>query len=317
MIVESHADYDRWEALVKARGGAQTVYSLYRESMLRQRGDQRTFVRWIISALDPELDEQYRRSLQPYIQSLMKATDLGLDAHYLFGAIAWFQLRQDPLGANAPRTSLQRKLVRTVQTHWERVIKENPQWRGPHGITSAELQDRINALAATVAPPEEDLGMAPKQQTFGPEIASKVEAAYKAASREPPWQHKAAEAREALQGFYQEYEEHGAKRACQRVDQAMKLVQDPTAVGDAYAHCALDRRNPFSALDQVRRMVLSRRMGGLHLVLSRLSDAARSNDAFATELNELKPLIKRVCAIDPVYANTSGLSEWINREGHN
>ena len=144
--------------------------------------------------------------------------------------------------------------------------------------------------------------------TFGSEIVRRIDEAYAEVGRSPPWEKKAFEAQEALQGFYQEYEEHGAKRACQRVDRAMKLVQDPTAIGDAYAHCALHRNNPFSALDQVRRMVLSRLTGGLNLVLNRLSTIAQANDALANELKELRQLVKEVHDNDPQYAKNTGLS---------
>ena len=313
ILLSSHADYDRWEEEVSARGGAQLVYVLYREAMLRQRGDQRTFVRWILSALDPELDEQYRRGLQPFVQSLMNAPELGPDARYLFGQLAWYQLRQDPLGADAPRSALQGSLVETVEQNWRQVIAEAPMWRGPKGVTAADLQTRLNALALSVSPPSNEPLSAETDSTFSAQIIRQIEAAYKDAERPPPWRDKVEESQKVLTSFYQEYEDHGPKRACQRVDQALALVQDPTAIGDAYAHCALDRKNPFSALDQVRRMVHAKRVGGLNLVLDRLAQRARHNSALSEELDRLVGQLKSAVASDPAYGDSTGLTIWLQQ----
>ncbi len=313
MVLISHADYDQWEKAVSARGGAQLVYTLYKEAMLRQRGDQRTFVRWILSTLNPELDEQYRRGLQPFIQSLMKSPEVSSDARYLFGQLAWYQLREDPLGADAPKSTLQPTLIDTIERNWRQLITDDPRWRGPYGLSAADLQDKLNALAYSVVPPAIKPEQSRSDSTFSAEIEDRIERAYKTAGRQPPWREKVAESEESLVDFYQAYEERGGKKACQRVDQALALVQDPTAVGDAYAHCALDRKNPFSALDQVRRMIHARQPGGLNLILERLQVIAQVNPRFAKEFDNLLEQIRSLVLSDRIYAESTGLAAWLDR----
>ncbi len=302
----THADYDRWEDAVLARSGASLPYMLYKDSLIKKRGTQRTFVRWMLISYHDELSDDFREPLRKFIEGLAGGENLSADVRYLLGFIAWKQLLGGPGSPAVPKSLRNMALVDTVTKNWQELLKKKPDWVGPRGITANDLQQRITAMEASLSPtaPTVDAPVT-APDTVGTWVLGEVARLYPDAP--VPWQDQRTKRDEAFQDFYAIYEDKGPKKGCERIDVALKALGDMTALGDAYAHCAIDRKNPAGAVAQLRRMIAARRPGGIPMVLVRLDALAKNDATLAKILTDLRVEIAAAAAKSPLWARQSGL----------
>jgi hypothetical protein len=307
--LKTHAQYDTWENAVIARSGASLAYMLYKEALVRKRGNQRTFVRWMVLSFRDELGNEFRDPLQKFLEGLLRSKDMSPDVRYLMGFVAWNRLTGGTDKAQVPVMMTNAALLDTVIKGWTELAAADPDWVGPHGITAAELMRRVRALEGSIeaAGADADRPMAPSQ-TVGGQVQSAVADAYAKVGRKPAWSGAAQEADEAFEDFHRIYEDKGTKKGCERIAAALKLMNDPTRLGDGPAYCALDRGDPFGAIDQIRRMASARVTGGLGVLLSRLQEEAASTGVLATPVAELKAELTAIAKTAPRWAERSGLA---------
>ncbi len=308
-VLRSHADYDAFENAIIARSGPSLAYMLYKEALVRKRGDQRTFVRWMVVAHRPELGEDYREPLQKFMAGLMQAEEMSPDIKFLVGFVTWQRLIGGPGKPDVPVHVTSPALNDTVIKVWSELALENPDWVGPHGITTEVLLRRVEALKRSAArvgiaddPPAKSPG------TLGADIDAAVLSAYTEQGRRPPWEARREKAAEAYQDLHQIYEDKGSKKGCERIAAALKQVDDPTRLGDGPAHCALDKGDAFAAIDQVKRMAAARVEGGIPSILARLDALAASNSAIEKEVAELRATLDAAAKASPRWASRSGLN---------
>ena len=97
------------------------------------------------------------------------------------------------------------------------------------------------------------------------------------------------------------------------MDAALQVAAKPTLLGDAYAHCALDRGNPGSALDQLERMVKKKVTGGFLPVIKRIEQAPQGDAATKKRLTVLKEQLTTLAKNDAEYAAHCGLTSLLEK----
>ncbi len=292
MLLKTHADYDEWEKVIIDRSGPTLAYLLYKEALTHQRGNRLTFVRWLLLSHRPELADSYREPLQAFAQSLSKAPKTDGDIKYLLGFLAWQRMGGKPAGKESIPTTLKNAaLVDTVTKNWGDLVTEHPDWIGPYGLNTQTIAKRLAALKKSVAA----LSM-PTTEVTQDKTAEPSE--------------KQMKFMNAVDGFYRLYEDQGPKKACQRIEGAIQIDNDPTKLGDAYAHCALFRDNPHAALDQLERMLNKQITGGFPSILQKLNIAAKSDERLAGRLSTFTPKLKALLQSNPEYATRCGLTLW-------
>ncbi|HIA03921.1 MAG TPA: hypothetical protein EYN66_18800 [Myxococcales bacterium] len=288
--MSTHADYDIWEDQVIDRGGATLVYNLYKEAMTHKRGTRRTFVRWMLISYRDELPKQYRESIQQFADDLQKASDrMGPDIRYLLGFMAFKQLTGSGTNPNLPIRLNNGAIVDTVITNWSALAANHPAWRGPRGVTAESVATQVAALKTSLnrtnAPKTEAVTLSAKEVEF--------------------WN--------AFEGFHREYEDLGPKKGCRKVDAALQVAAKPTLLGDAYAHCALDRGNPGSALEQLERMLKKKVSGAFLPVIKRIEQATKGDAAIKKRLTVLKEQLTLLAKNDADYATHCGLTSLLEK----
>ncbi len=273
-----HADYDRWEAAVEARGGPRLVHALYQQMLTKQRGTSRTFMRWVHYAHEKGLGDEVTDQLRQLVDALASRNDADSDPDILFilGYLGWVRLIGDAGEPPAPFVNARGAdaLVGVVRKSWEPMVKRFPEWVGPHGLTTKDVA-RWNA---SLVPAESQ----PPQATTAPE---------------PP---------AALGGVLHRVGEKGAKVACEGLDEIVAGLPQRTpavlaSLGDVYALCALERGNAPGALEQLGRMLEFRVAGGYGAVLARVGDAAPE------AVRKFKEKAAAVRVADPAFARSTGL----------
>ena len=289
MVLETNEDFDRWEDAVLARADARMVFVLYRPVCEALRSP-RAFVRWLLFTWSADLPDEARQYVQKYSKIMEDNRADSPDVRYLVGYAAWRQLVGGRDQPQAPAGSPPPALIDTVAKAWGDIATRWPDWKGPHGMTGAELARRVRGLEASLSP---------------------------RAAPPPPARIKAPkpELWTAFEEYYRRAEDVGALKACDRVDDALAVKSDPLPLGDAYAHCALDRDNPTAALDQLEKMVAARVTGGIPAVVVRLRIAAAQDGALAARLAVFEDALRSAAIADPTYAERCGFSGWLPPKG--
>jgi hypothetical protein len=308
-VLRTHAEYDAWEDQIIGRRSARMLYAVYRELLSRKRGDQRTFVRWMLLSYHEEIPPELRDRLRPFVDALGRNTDtMGPDVRYLMGLMAWKRLTGGAGRPDIPVDFRSAAHVDTVVTNWELLLETHPDWKGPREIDSAVIRQRLAALKGTVEPAARPTTTATAPPGIGQQV---LVATQKSRATNAPQPSDYKDFWDAFEPFRAQYEDMGHKRACEHVDKALRVLYHPVLLGDAVAHCALDRRNPFEAIDQVGRMVAVRQGGGLEAVLNRLFNAARDNEKLGVELKTLVATVRTAAKTDPNWAEQTGLTRWL------
>lgn len=283
MPLDTHADYDAWEKLVLARGGPQLAYSMYEGALTKRRGSPRTFVRWVVLAHREALPDDFREALRSFVDALAQRADAekNADILYLFGYLAWVRLIGGPTNPDVPVVEGNMALVDTVETNWNKLVALDPSWVGPNGVTVAVVQRRLRALAPTPRPPVA-VGAAPEP------VAS-------------------------LADFHSGWATLGPKRACDQLDGALASLQtsgaaDNALLGDAYAFCAFERKNPAGALAHVTKMAVGRVDGAYDAILRRAARAAELDPALAAPLAAARQAVAAAVTADLAFATRNGLT---------
>jgi hypothetical protein len=308
-VLRTHADYDAWEDQIIGRRSARMLYAVYRELLSRKRGDQRTFVRWMLLSYHEEIPAELRDRLRPFVDALGRNPEtMGPDVRYLMGLMAWKRLTGGAGRPDIPVDFRSAAHVDTVVTNWNRLLETHPEWTGPREINAATIRERLAALKGTVEPVARPIITESTPTGIGYQVLVAAQAA-RAANSPQPADYK--DFWDAFQPFRAQYEDMGHKRACEHVDKALRVLYHPVLLGDAVAHCALDRRNPFEAIDQVARMVAVGQGGGLEAVLNRLTIVARGNEKLSVELKALVAKVRTAATSDPNWAEHTGVTRWL------
>ena len=283
MVLDTHADYDRWEQAVIARGGPRLAYSIYSGALTSRRGTPRTLERWVWLCYRESLPDEFREPLRPFIQALAEREDARTnpDIQFLVGAIAWDRLIGGAGRPDVPRLDNNLALIDTVKTSWGALVESRPGWRGPNGLTGAILSARL----ASLIPPDRAIPQPPPQGA-------------------PP---------EALAAFHSRWADKGPKQACDPLDTVMAGLppKDPGAiasVGDAYAFCAFERKNPAAALTHLQRMAEFRVDGAYGSILARAGGLAQSDPTLAAPLEAARQAVDTAARADSAFAARNRLT---------
>jgi hypothetical protein len=289
-LMTSHAHYDRWEDQVIDRNGAIHAFNLYQEAMTHKRGNRLTFVRWMLLSYRSAIPRDYRDSLKPFVEGLKERSErMGPDMRYLVGFMAFKQLVDSAINPNLPTHLENGAIIDTVITNWSVLAANFPEWQGPRGVNAESVAAQVAALKASIHTP----------------VNSQKKALLLTAKEREFWN--------AFEGFHREYEDLGFKKGCRKVDAALQVAAKPTLLGDAYAHCALDRGNPGSALEQLERMLKAKVTGGFPAVMMRIEAASKGNSEVKKRLAKFKKQLLAAAKSDPVFAAHSGLSAWTKK----
>lgn len=283
IVLDSHADYDRWERATASRGGEQLVYTLYEQALTHRRGSPRTFVRWVLLAYREPFPDELRQPLEQFIDALASRDDAGRDPDilYLLGYLGWLrviggagnpaspQSRALPVGG--VRDGVPSPVAEVVVKNWGALVEKSPEWVGPYGVRASDLETHLATLRGHFA---------------------KVDAV------EP----KSPLAPDDLAGFHAEFALAGPKKACERLDLALgKLGRaDPETLvqlGDAYAMCALERGNAPAAVTQLVRLLEKRVDAGYATLIRRIAVTTPASGLAAWTKAE-----SEVVAADPAFA---------------
>ena len=288
IVLDTHADYDRWERATASRGGEQLVYTLYEQALTHRRGSPRTFVRWVLLAYREPFPDELRQPLEQFIDALASRDDAGRDPDilYLLGYLGWLRVVG---GAGSPASPQSRALpvggvrdgvpspvAEVVLKNWGALVALTPDWVGPYGVTTGALDTHLATLRG--------------------HFAKVTAVAYTAPL--PP---------DELAGFHAEFALAGPKKACERLDLALgKLGRaDPETLvqlGDAYAMCALERGNAPAAVTQLVRLLERRVDAGYATLIRRVASTLPKAGLVAWTNAEAV-----VVAADPAFATRNRL----------
>ncbi len=289
MSASTHADFDRLEQLLLPRFGPAGVFEIYGAAWSRLRGGRLGMMRWLELGIGRGVPEAERRQAEELIPALVEAKNFDADPDfaYLFGLVGWTRLVGGPEGgALQSLGSLKGSATADlVLKHWTGFDTRFPTWTGPRGITSATVGGRARALAESIA----RLDARPSEST----------------PPAPPH----GDAWEVAEELSRRYEDDPDRKApCEKLDERIASVPDPVALGEVYAHCQLDRKNPEGAVAQLRAMARRRIPGGLGSLVVRLRAAARADDALQDAVRLLESELRDVAKSDPAFAARSGLT---------
>lgn len=308
IILRSHADYDRWEDEVISRSGATLAYMLYKESLVRKRGTQRTFVRWMVLAYRDDLGREFRAPLHKFVEGLAASgDDMSDDVRYLIGYIAWKKLTGGGAGPELPASLRQPALIDTVIQNWETLADRSPDYVGPRAVKASELKARVVALRSSLeavgtTPPK---GPVATPSSLGGWTVAQVDALRAQAGVKAPTDGR-DKALESLSEFQATFEDKGVKKGCEHVDAALRAHPDNLLLGDAVAQCALARDKPRRAIAQLSRMVATYTKGGIGVLMSHL--AAYDDPAVAKDLAALRLAVQTAAEADPMWAARCGIT---------
>lgn len=307
VVLRSHADYDAWEDAVIARSGPMTVYALYKEALSRRRGDQRTFVRWVLLAHQDDFNSEFREPLYRFVDGLASGENISPDVRYLLGFLAWYQLTSAPGQPEALLGRIDPVQADLVATNWGKLVNESPKWIGPGGVVPADLVAKMKVLEKSAEAPAAFVPQPVEANTVGGWVLGEVMNEYKG---QAPWAERYVDAQAKLSRVYEITEDKGEKKGCEQMDSALMSLNDVTRMGDAYAHCAIFRQNPYGAIEQLRRMAAQRIPGGLPAVLSRLRATAKNDARLMSAVEDLELELRQHALKAPVWAERCGLLLW-------
>ncbi|MBT9554593.1 MAG: hypothetical protein IV100_01135 [Myxococcales bacterium] len=283
IVLDTHADYDRWERATASRGGEQLVYTLYEQTLTHRRGTPRTFVRWVLLAYREPFPDELRQPLEQFIDALASRDDAGRDPDilYLLGYLGWLRVvggagspaspQSRVLPAGGVRDGVPSPVAEVVVKNWGALVQKAPDWVGPYGVTARDLETHLATLRGHFVP---------------------VDAAEPTSPLAP----------DDLAGFHAEFALSGPKKACERLDLTLGKLggADPTTLlqlGDAYAMCALERGNAAAAVTQLVRLLEKRVDAGYATLIRRIATTSP-----AVGLTVWKKAEADVLAADPVFA---------------
>lgn len=286
-LLITHDDFDKWEDQVIGRTGAWLAAMLYKMAFFRERRNPRMIARWAVLSCRDDVSQEFRFPFE-LVMNRLPSSQLGRipDIRYAIGYMAWDQLTTNQgklLGALDNPV-----LVDTVVTSWGEIPLIDPNWTGPHGVTVADLQAKLEQLQSSL---ENRQGSVPTLETSDVTL------------------------HEAVHGFYRTYEDEGSDKACPAIERLVRQQVEPASLGDALAHCALDRGRPERAIEQVQRMAQARVVGGIQTVLDRLRLKAGQSARLRSKLDALLPVLQETAAAHPQWATRCGLTPPPDRSG--
>jgi hypothetical protein len=223
----THAEYDVLETKWAARKGQRELLALMGALRGNRPDDILLTVRLCLLQLDWGGAGMLPRII-PMAEQLRQRHPEHPDVMHLLGESAFTLLPHDSEtrafavdaatahGSELGRSVQPLAMARTAARLWRGLIQRHPDWVGPHGITTADLAARSQALEAAVAAAEA------RSEAGDPPAPTEAEAEY--------WL--------KVMRFHEVLESEGAESACRHGREALALQKNPAFEAVYARHCA-------------------------------------------------------------------------------
>lgn len=324
VIIRDNAGWDAWERRVSDRRGELYAFRTLASLLGEQSGGPMALVRTVALFYRAEQVSQGRAGPVSQLSRLeegLKKNDpelaarLAPDIRFTVGYAAWRMAQGRANEPEIPMDGGRRGMIDTITKNWGAIVRDYPDWKGPFGIDATVLAARLEALEAGLerTRPSRPPKTVRPANTSG-WVSERLDAFYASQKRPPAREGRLPAFYRHLVGFMDTYEAEGHKKACPMIDAALSELNDPVRLGGAYAHCALDRDNPYAAIDHLRRLTSVHQPAGIPAILVRLRVKAAGDAALGAAIDALETELRAAAAADVGWGERTGLASWFRPE---